>query len=146
MQWITIITKGIIIVLSSIAWREVRNKWQKEMEERLKLGMLNEIAALECESSCTVLGRKRDRYDVELRGGTAAFQIEVGRWKGVAGEERVCKECNSGEVEDVCHWMLCCHPWDIVRQPLVEDWTYSGPLYCPKPYQSNVLCQIWLVM
>ena len=55
------ITKGTIIVLSSIAWREVRNKWQKEMEERLKLGMLNEIAALECESSCAVLGRKRDR-------------------------------------------------------------------------------------
>ena len=62
MQWITIITKGIIIVLSSIAWREVRNKWQKEMEERLKLGMLNEIATLECGSSCAVLGRKRDRY------------------------------------------------------------------------------------
>ena len=36
-------------MLSSIAWREVRNMWQKEMEERPKLGMLNEIAALECE-------------------------------------------------------------------------------------------------
>ena len=34
-------------MLSSIAWREVRNMWQKEMEERPKLGMLNEIAALE---------------------------------------------------------------------------------------------------
>ena len=87
----------------------MRNMWQKEMEERLKLGMLNEIAALECESSCTVVGRKRDRYMMmKLRGGTAAFQIEVGRWKGVEREERVCKEYNSGEVEDVCHWMLRC--------------------------------------
>ena len=34
-------------MLSSIAWREVRNMWQREMEERPKLGMLNEIAALE---------------------------------------------------------------------------------------------------
>ena len=33
-------------MLSSIAWREVRNMWKKEMEERTKLGMLNEIAAL----------------------------------------------------------------------------------------------------
>ena len=41
-------------MLLSIAWREVRNMWQKEMEERPKLGMLNEIAALECESSCAV--------------------------------------------------------------------------------------------
>ena len=21
-------------------------------------------------------------------------------------EERVCKECDSGEVDDVCHWLL----------------------------------------
>ena len=43
------------------------------MEERPKLGMLNEIAALKCESSCGVLGRKRDRdIMMKLRGGTAA--------------------------------------------------------------------------
>ena len=70
-------------MLSSIAWR-------KEIEERPKLGMLNEIAALEYESGCAVLGRKRDRNMKNLRGGTAAFQIEVGRWKGVEREERVC--------------------------------------------------------
>ena len=37
------------------------------MEERPKLGMLNEIAALECESGCAVLGRKRDRNMMNLR-------------------------------------------------------------------------------
>ena len=37
-------------MLSSIAWREARNTLQKKIEERPKLGMLNEIAALECES------------------------------------------------------------------------------------------------
>ena len=97
------------------------------MEERLKLGILNEIAALECESSCAVLRRKRDRnMMMKLRGGTAAFQIEVGRWKGVAREERVCKECSSGELEVVCHWMLRCHAWDIVRRPLVEEVSQSN--------------------
>ena len=40
---------------------------------------------------------------LKLRGGTAAFQIEMGRWYGMKREKRVCKECNSGEVEDVCH-------------------------------------------
>ena len=62
---------------------------------------------------------------MKLRGGTAAFQIEVRRWKGVARKERVCKECSSGEVEDVCHWMLRCHVWDIVRRPLVEEVSQS---------------------
>ena len=33
---------------------------------------------------------------LKLRGGTA-FQIEMGRWHGVKREERVCKECDSGE-------------------------------------------------
>ena len=39
----------------------------------------------------------------KLRGGTAGFEIETGRWKGVARKERVCKLCDSGEVEDVGH-------------------------------------------
>ena len=45
---------------------------------------------------------------LKLRGGTAAFQIEMGRWHGLKREERVCKVCDSGEVEDVCHWLLQC--------------------------------------
>ena len=35
-----------------------------------------------------------------LRGGAAAFQMETGSWQGVKREYKVCKECNSGEVED----------------------------------------------
>ena len=76
----------------------------KELEERPKLGMVKEIVVLELESSCVVLKRKRERRIlIKLSGGMAAFQIEVGRWQGV---ER--KECQSGEVEDVCHWLLQC--------------------------------------
>ena len=48
---------------------------------------------------------KERRMMLKLRGGTAAFQIEMGRWHGMKREERVCKECDSGEVEDVCHCM-----------------------------------------
>ena len=66
--------------------------------------------------------RKGDRaMMMKLRGGTATFQIEVGRWEGGAKEETVCKECNSGEVEDVCHWMLRCPAWDTLRWPLMEE-------------------------
>ena len=32
-------------------------------------------------------------------------------------EERVCKECDSGEAEDVCLWLLQCSAWDHLRQP-----------------------------
>ena len=74
--------------------------------------MLSEIAALECESSCGVLGRKRDSNTMlKLRGGTAAFQIEVGMWRGAKREETVCKECSNGEVEDGCSVSLHGIPW-----------------------------------
>ncbi len=76
-------------MLSSVAWRKVRSMLMKELEERPKLRMLKEIAALELESSCSVLKRKRDRrMMIKLRGGTGAFQIEVGRWQGVERKER----------------------------------------------------------
>ena len=34
-------------------------------------------------------------------------------------EERVCKECESGEVEDVEHWILRCVAWKTLREPLL---------------------------
>ena len=52
--------------------------------------------------------------------GTAAFEIETGRWHGVSREDCVCKECGSGEVEEVSHWLLRCAAWEELRQPLVQ--------------------------
>ena len=56
-------------MLSSVAWRKVRSMLMKELEERPKLGMMKEIVALELESTCAVLKRKRDkRMMIKLRG------------------------------------------------------------------------------
>ena len=41
-----------------------------------------------------------------LRGGTAPFQIETGRWKGVPREERVCRECGTNEEIEDCNQSL----------------------------------------
>ena len=60
------------------------------------------------------------RMIVKLRGGTAPLQVEMGRWQGVKREERICKECNSGEVEDVSHWLLRCPTWNSQRQSLMR--------------------------
>ena len=56
-------------MLSSIAWRKVRSMLLKESEERPKPDMRKEIVALEFESSCAVLKRKRDgRMMTKVRG------------------------------------------------------------------------------
>ena len=41
-----------------------------------------------------------------MRGGTAELRIETGRWCGLRRDERICKMCDEGEVEDVEHF--CC--------------------------------------
>ena len=73
-----------------------------EMETKPKLEMLKRIVRLGEWSECARVMRRADRrLMIKLRGGTAGFQIETGRWRGVTRQERVCKECDSGEVEDV---------------------------------------------
>ena len=108
-------------MLLSDAWRNARDEWRKELHEKSKLVMMKQIVECEVKSSCALLKLKSERrMMVKLRGGTAAFQIEVGRWHGMKREERMCKECSSGEVEDVCHWLLQCAAWDELRQPLLK--------------------------
>ena len=67
--------------------------------------------------SCEVKGEKR--VMLKLRGGTAALQVETGWWQGLKRENRVCKECSSGEVQDVTHRLLRCPAWSSYRQPLL---------------------------
>ena len=45
---------------------------------------------------------------MKLRGGTAKLGVETGRWRGVRREERICKNCRGGEVEDVGHLVMRC--------------------------------------
>ena len=75
--------KGMLV---SAAWQRVREEWKEQMDVKPKL--------------------------LKLRGGIAAFEIETGRWHEVSREDRVCKECGSGEVENVSHWLLRCAAWE----------------------------------
>ena len=108
-------------MLLSVAWSNVKDEWRKEVHEKPKLSMMKLIGKCEVELSCALLKTKAERrMMLKLRGGTAAFQIGMGRWRGMKREERVCKECGSGEVEDVHHFLLQCSALDHLRQPLLE--------------------------
>ena len=50
-----------------------------------------------------VKAERRMMLKLSLRDGMVTFQIEMERWHGA---KRVGKECDSGEVEDVGHWLL----------------------------------------
>ena len=86
-------------MLLSVAWRNIKDEWRKEVHEKPKLSTMKLIGECEVESSCALLKSKAERrmmLELTMRSGTAAFQIEMGRWHGMKREERVCKECDSG--------------------------------------------------
>ena len=63
----------------------------------------------ECKARCVEIECKMQRrMMVKLRGGTAELRVETGRWCGLSRGERLCKNCDSGEVEDVKHFVCQC--------------------------------------
>ena len=49
--------------------------------------------------------RKRlKRILAMLRGDSAALRIEAGRCNGLKREERICRQCTMGEIEDEEHF------------------------------------------
>ena len=64
------------------------------MHEKPKLLMMEQIAECGVESSCAVLKSKDEsRMMLKLRGGIAAFQIEMRRWHA------------SGPAEAIFNWL-----------------------------------------
>ena len=90
--------------------------WAEELEERPKLCVLKELVSGGFEVRCVGVRRKKIRRVLtQLSGGIADLQVEVGRWRGLKREERKCAECDSGEVEDVKHFLMTCEAWNGER-------------------------------
>ena len=46
--------------------------------------------------------------------------MEAGRWSGLQREERICKQCALGEVEDKVHFVLRCEALSEERRNLLR--------------------------
>ena len=107
-------------MLRDMAWREVVDSWREEAREHAKLAEVKKLLEMGGEARCVeVKCKRRRRILAQLRGGTARLEIETGRWRGVKREEKLCRNCQSGEVEDVEHWLLRCTGMAEEREKLV---------------------------
>ena len=71
--------------------------------------MVKELRNIRCEATCIDVESKGIRRMLTImRGGTAELRVETGRWNGLQREERICKQCTLGEVEDEAHFVLRC--------------------------------------
>ena len=55
---------------------------------------------------------------VRLRAGVEELEVEQGRSKGLGRRERICKFCDSGEVEDEEHFLDRCRKWNTGREEI----------------------------
>jgi hypothetical protein len=71
--------------------------------------------------------------------GMLNLEIEIGRYDGVPREERFCKVCNSGLVEDEFHFVLVCDHYVTERQRCIPQYfrLYPTPDKFCKLMKSN---------
>ena len=54
-----------------------------------------------------------------IEGWYCSMEVEIGRWRGVSREGRVCRNCRSEEVESVEHWLSRCTGMAEEREKLI---------------------------
>jgi hypothetical protein len=73
--------------------------------------------------------RKKRSLVSKLRLGTLDLEIEKGRRQNIPRTDRVCKLCNSGEVEDVVHFILNCPRLGDIRKNYTVKLAASSNLF-----------------
>ena len=71
------------------------------------------------ENYLSVIGNiEHGRRLTKLRISAHHLHIETGRYQGIPRHQRLCGQCDSGEVEDEIHFLLCCSKFREERQQL----------------------------
>ncbi len=112
-------------------FENLSTKWSTSCTNMSKLDLYNEIKqTFEPEKFLTL---NIDRYEksllAQLRYGILPLRIETGRFVNEARCDRVCKLCNSGDIEDQIHFLFYCNFYNDLRQELnfkaknmINDW------------------------
>jgi hypothetical protein len=56
----------------------------------------------------------------KMRSGTYRLQVELGRSRKIPRDQRLCRKCSSGSVEDEIHFMFSCDKYSDQRKTLFE--------------------------
>ena len=101
--------KGSETTFEGYSMAESKGSLEGEGNGSSKLEMTGKLMDNEFKARCAGMDCKRRRRMLDkLRGGTAELGIEIGRWHSLRREDRVCKECGNGEVEDTEHFVMRC--------------------------------------
>ena len=60
-------------------------------------------------------------YLAQFRAGILPLEVELGRFRGLRVEERICPMCTSGQVEDEIHFLFVCQCYFGLRNALLNN-------------------------
>ena len=95
-----------------------KNIWSATVQMKPKLRTYSLIKAdLRREEylSWEITGEQRVMY-ARLRSGSHQLRIERGRWENEREEERLCKVCGTGKIENEQHFLLDCFVFERFRR------------------------------
>jgi hypothetical protein len=78
----------------------------------------------------------------KLRISAHRLHIETGRYQGIPPHQRLCGQCDSGEVEDEIHFLLCCSKFREEWQQLFRTISQSCNNFLQLNPQENFY---WLI-
>lgn len=122
--------------------REVK-QWKERMERKPKLRLYRSFKSRLAREEYldTDLPFVTRKQITQLRSGTNKLRIESGRWNKEALENRICKLCSMGVLEDEVHFLLECHLYERQRLLMLETINHSTPFVITKMSDDKV----WMV-
>ena len=126
-------------MLEACAWRKLQEEWREGCSRSQKLRywgvLVGNIAFAEWKLGGAVRVRSKDQRKLmgELRCGCAKLEVETGRWKGIAREDRICSLCKE-DMGDESHFLTFCEAIKEERLDLEQFLNYED-----ENFDSNVV-------
>lgn len=106
-----------------------KKQWELEVLKKPKLRIYVQFKvcfSTEPYVNCNMKRRQRSLC-AQLRAGVLPLEVEVGRYKGVPEEDRLCAVCDLSLVEDEFHFMFYCPLYNDLRNVLFEKIQCKNP-------------------
>ena len=99
------------VIYVNLRAREV-HEWKEGLQRKSKLRLHRTLKTDLRRESYLALPIESRRKLTEMRSGTHSLRIETGRWEKEPLEQRICKVCVCGPIEDELHVLLDCCPYE----------------------------------
>ena len=97
--------------------------WKKEVNGMPKLRTYAKIKTEYGQDQilCKTITPKHRSVISKIRSGTFPIEIETGRYRQIALQDRLCKSCRDQAIEDEMHFVIKCCAYDNERQLMINS-------------------------